>query len=75
MIYRITVDPANAEVVYVGLFTFFSEFASSGGLYRSNDGGANWTRVEAYPHQDVVALRFAGSPSRLFVGGSRATET
>ncbi len=69
VIYRITVDPANPEVVYVGLFTFFSEFASSGGLYRSIDGGSNWTRLEAYPHQDVVTLRFAGSPSRLFVGG------
>ncbi len=69
VIYRITVDPANNEIAYVGLFTFFSEFSSQGGLYRTTDGGSNWTRLGSYPHQDVVTLRYAGSPSRLFVGG------
>ena len=69
VIYRIAVDPSNPNNVHVGLFTFFGAFSSSGGLYRSTDGGSNWARVTAYPYQDIVTLRYAGSPARLFAGG------
>lgn len=33
----IAVDPTNANIVYVGV--------AQGGLYRSTDGGTNWTRM------------------------------
>jgi len=38
-------------------------------IYKSVDGGSTWTRATGYPLQDVVMLRFAGIPSRLFVRG------
>lgn len=69
VIFRITVDPSDPNTVYAGLYTFFGDFTSQGGLYRSTDGGASWTRLEGYPYQDVGVIRFVGSPQRLFVGG------
>ena len=68
VIYRITVDPNDSNTVYLGLNTFFGDFNSQGGLYRSTDGGASWSRLD-YPFQDVLTIRFAGDPARLFVGG------
>jgi hypothetical protein len=68
-IYRITVDPSDADTVCAGMNTFFGAFTGNGGLYRSTDGGANWSKLGDYPYQDVMTLRFAGTPGRLFVGG------
>ena len=68
-IYEIAADPSSPDTIYAGLNTFFSAFTGSGGLYRSTDGGSNWTKLVNYPYQDIGTLRFAGSPGLLFVGG------
>ena len=42
---RIVVDPQNANVVYVGAFGHAYGPNSERGVYKSTDGGANWTKV------------------------------
>ncbi|MFQ5738587.1 MAG: hypothetical protein ACE5JX_06205 [Acidobacteriota bacterium] len=69
LIFRIVVDPSQPNTVYAGLNTDFGAFSGKGGIYRSTDGGSNWSRLEGYPFQDVIWLGFAGSPRRLFAGG------
>ena len=69
IVFRITVDPDDANTVYLGLWTDFDAFPSQGGIYRSSNGGSTWSRLEDYPYQDVAIIRFAGNPHRLFVGG------
>ncbi len=69
VIFRLTVDPENSQRVFAGLFTQDGTYNSSGGLYRSTDGGASWGRMTEYPFQDVYMAKFAGQPSRLFIGG------
>ena len=69
IVFRITVDPDNANTVYLGLWTDFDAFPSQGGIYRSSNGGSTWSRLENYPYQDVAMIRFSGNPRRLFVGG------
>ncbi len=57
-------DPDRAGTVYAA--------AWSKGIYRSSDGGRNWTLVGgAPPHPDVMALALDPSaPGRLLVGMS-----
>ena len=69
LVFRITVDPDSPTTVYLGLWTDFDAFPSAGGIYRSDNGGSTWSRLENYPYQDVALIRFAGNPRRLFVGG------
>ncbi|MBI3090721.1 MAG: hypothetical protein HYY96_08640 [Candidatus Tectomicrobia bacterium] len=74
VIYSLAIDPATPTTLYAGLRPdqpglFGGPFGASGGLLRSTDGGRRWTRVQGYPESDVLAVRFAGSPRRLFVGG------
>lgn len=58
----IAVHPTNENIVYIG--------AASGGVYRSMDGGANWTPIFDNAQSLVIgALALAPSnPSILFVG-------
>ncbi|HEY9249151.1 MAG TPA: sialidase family protein, partial [Rariglobus sp.] len=44
---RLAVDPANGKVVY---------FAARNGLWRSTDGGVNWSRLAGAPGGDQSAL-------------------
>jgi hypothetical protein len=43
---RMTVDPLNDEVVYYG--------SQKNGLYRSLDGGVNWSKITAVPEGDTA---------------------
>ena len=64
----ITIDPANANIAYVG--------AASGGLYRTTDGGGNWVQLMDNASAPSVGIPLSiGSvaidptdSTRLFVG-------
>lgn len=69
-IFALAFDPSNPQVAFAGTHSDFGEFGSEGGLYRSLDGGATWALQAGFPESDVHFIEFAGSPRRLWVGGS-----
>jgi photosystem II stability/assembly factor-like uncharacterized protein len=67
---RIVVDPQNPDVVYVGVLGHAYAPNDTRGVYKSTDGGANWTRVlDKGPNIGVSDLAIAiASPNILFAG-------
>jgi photosystem II stability/assembly factor-like uncharacterized protein len=67
---RIVVDPRNANVVYVGVLGHAYGPNDTRGVYKSGDGGANWTRVlDKGPNVGVSDLAIAAAaPEVLFAG-------
>ena len=67
---RIVVDPQNADVVYVGALGHAYGPNDTRGVYKSTDGGANWTRVlDKGPNIGASDLAIAiASPNILFAG-------
>jgi len=56
---RMTVDPNNGKVLYLG--------TRQAGLWRSTDGAATWSRVDSFP--DVTEAPPAGGPPAAGRGG------
>ncbi len=54
-----TVDPINSNLVYAA--------TELGGIYRSTDGGANWTHIDAIGLTASTDVKIAGSDSNLIV--------
>ncbi len=67
---RIVVDPQNASVVYVGALGHAYGPNPERGVYKSIDGGANWTlALNLGPEIGISDLAMASSaPSLLFAG-------
>jgi photosystem II stability/assembly factor-like uncharacterized protein len=67
---RIVIDPANANVVYVGALGHAYGPNDERGVYKSTDGGSTWTRVlYKGPETGVSDLASATSaPNILFAG-------
>ena len=67
---RIVIDPRNADVVYVGALGHAYAPNDTRGVYKSTDGGANWTHVLAKgPNIGVSDLALAAAnPDILFAG-------
>ncbi|HZP24913.1 MAG TPA: hypothetical protein VFB04_15820 [Terriglobales bacterium] len=67
---RIVVDPRNADVVYVGVLGHAYGPNDTRGVYKSSDGGANWSRVlDKGPSIGVSDLAIAAAnPDVLFAG-------
>src|ERR1019366_1654683 len=67
---RIVVDPKNADVVYVGALGHAYGPNPGRGVYKSIDGGKNWTHVlDRGPEVGVSDLAIAsGNPNTLFAG-------
>jgi photosystem II stability/assembly factor-like uncharacterized protein len=71
------VDPQNAKTLYVGstcIPDFISvEFTGAAGVYKSTDGGQNWTRiVNGLTGFEVCVNELSldpAAPSHLFMGG------
>lgn len=60
---RLAVDPADADIVYFG--------SASQGLFKTEDGGANWTNVSAVPPSDEAEY---GVGNVMFDASSKATQ-
>ncbi len=65
---RIVVDPQNANIVYVGAFGYAYGPNNERGVYKSTDGGGNWTKVlDQGPDIGISDLAIVASdPRTLF---------
>ncbi len=43
----VAIDPANGNTVYIGMGDFNGGIGNGGGVMKSIDGGANWTRLDS----------------------------
>jgi uncharacterized repeat protein (TIGR01451 family) len=60
-------DPTNPDVVYAG--GMYNYGLSSGGIYRSTDGGQNWLSLGFDLHPDFHALAFQpGNADHIVIG-------
>jgi uncharacterized repeat protein (TIGR01451 family) len=63
----VEVDPTDPNVVFAG--GMYNYGLSSGGIYRSTDGGAHWLSLGFDLHPDFHALAFQpGQTSRVVIG-------
>ena len=63
---RIVVDPQNPNIVFVGALGYAYGPNNERGVYKSTDGGANWTRVlDQGPDTGVSDLAMATENSKL----------
>ncbi|MCF7805977.1 MAG: T9SS type A sorting domain-containing protein [Candidatus Marinimicrobia bacterium] len=53
LVWEIAIDPNNSDVLYLGLNHWGAEEKS---LYKTTDGGANWSLVSDFPAGDVMAV-------------------
>jgi photosystem II stability/assembly factor-like uncharacterized protein len=67
---KLDVDPADPNRVYAAQFARLKgEKVTSGGLYRSTDGGVNWSRTQAGAPRDLAID--PANPRTLYLGLSR----
>lgn len=67
VIQRILFDPSNRNTIYVAAWSLDNR---SGDLFRSKDGGKNWTALSGMHGQAVRALAIAPTNSRILVTGT-----
>jgi photosystem II stability/assembly factor-like uncharacterized protein len=61
-VYGLSVDPKDANILYAGTF--------GGGVWKSKDGGASWTRLPGIPSQETVnAVAVSPADSRIVLAG------
>jgi photosystem II stability/assembly factor-like uncharacterized protein len=61
-VYGLSVDPKDANILYAGTF--------GGGIWKSKDGGASWTRLPGVPYQETVnAVAVSPADSRTVLAG------
>ena len=61
----IAFSPSNPNIAYAS----FGDFGDNGGIFRSDDGGLNWSLVAGNDDIDFVVMRFAidpANPNRVF---------
>ncbi|MBI4326662.1 MAG: hypothetical protein HY674_15570, partial [Chloroflexi bacterium] len=71
LIFALAIRPDQPSLACAGTHTEFGTYGTSGGVYRSSNGGANWQRAVDYPFSDVHFIGWRGAPRRLFVGGGQ----
>ncbi len=66
----IIIDPKNPETIYASMWTFrrtawsFSSGGKGSGLFKSTDGGLNWTKIQnGFDGQELGRICLAISPS------------
>lgn len=64
---HIVMDPADPRVMYVAAWSIEN---NSGELFRSRDGGKNWTSLAGMRGQSIRALAMAPSNSKLLLAGT-----
>jgi hypothetical protein len=62
-VYGLSIDPKDANILYAGTF--------GGGVWKSKDGGANWTRLTGVPVDETVnAVAVSPTDSRIVLAAS-----
>ncbi len=64
--WEILIHPNNPNELYLGL----NGFGNGGGLYKSTDGGASWSRLSAFPDLDVLCIAFDAATGALYAAGT-----
>ncbi len=66
----LVMDPANPDVLYASMWDFrrkawgFESGGANSALYKSTDGGANWTKIHnGFPSGDLGRIAIAVAPS------------
>ena len=71
-IYALAIDPTRPQTLYAGYTYFTTGGGSFGGMFKSTNGGSNWSAIDAgltYP--EVIALAMDPTePQTLYVGTS-----
>ncbi len=65
-VWRLAMDPGNPERLWAGLRTDPQTQEITGGMYRTVDGGASWTKLTDFPGREVFALQFRDG--KLYAG-------
>ena len=69
---EVVIDPSNSQIVYAGLwntrrppwFTYAPTNGPGGGIFKSSDGGANWTQLTTgLPKEGIGRTGIAVSPT------------
>ncbi len=74
---KITIDPNNHQILYVGMEAIQTETngtnsTTQGGLFKSTDAGASWTRIDAaLPQITVYDIQFDPNNSQTIYTGVR----
>ncbi len=80
----VRIDPSNPEIAVAGLEGGFPSYTSDsnlypGGIFRTEDGGENWTRVDVGPDDDrsgfSIMQRVPTDPPTLITFGSSIDDT
>ena len=65
---HIAIDSRNPNTIFVAAWSV--ENQQAGDLYRTNDGGKNWTAIPAMHGKSIRALAMAASDSHVLVAGA-----
>jgi len=63
MAWKVSIDPANSQTLYLGTNSYGQQTA---GVYKSTDGGGNWTKLTSFPALDVMSLKLNPLDGRVF---------
>ncbi|MCH8291647.1 hypothetical protein IH992_11180 [Candidatus Poribacteria bacterium] len=66
-VWTLVIDSTNSQTLYLGLNTL--EGAGHGGIYKTSDGGQNWTRLDGIPSDDVLSLTVNPSNGQVVYAG------
>ncbi len=50
--WTVCISPVNSNLLYLGL----NGFGNGGGMYKSTDAGANWSKLTNFPNMDVMTI-------------------
>ncbi|MBI4326417.1 MAG: DUF5011 domain-containing protein, partial [Chloroflexi bacterium] len=67
-VYRLAIDAGNPSQLWVGLTTDLATVDTTGGLYRTRDGGDTWAKLAQFPAREVFALEF--HQGKLYAGAA-----
>ena len=64
---NLVIDPTQPQVVYAAMWSLGE---GGGGVFKTSDGGRNWTSLEGIRGQSVRALALAPSRAKVLVAGT-----
>lgn len=65
--FKIVMDSNNPQILYVGMRTIWG---GTGGIYKTTDGGANWSKLATFPEQDILCLAVDPNDSQILYAGA-----